>query len=397
WLTPRTRLEQREREDRVLADLDDLDLAWSSTRDAGDPRAISSFPLSYPDVLDRASELDRGAAVAWEIYQAGPADPLTAFRALTTVIYAEANGLTPVLAGRSELLDQAAAVLDRPDTTLFAMWCGFRRQRTAAERLDAAARAQALAAEPVPADSPWPPDMVPYLADDIACTLLAAIDPPRARDAAERCWRSPGAGPFEVANYGSMLHRTGLHEQAIEVLRPLVTQGVPRQDLVLVQWGACTAAFALLALGRTDDAIAAVEPWRAEIGRRNWPNEKRRHLMVRAWALLQQGKIERAADLVAAHLPLAVLDVPVVQVLQERTERLAGRLSDLARLPDLIDECRPHRYLSPGSWLCLAVEQALRVDGAERATLLDEIMAERRGLYLSFGYQEDLDQLLAAD
>ncbi|HVE63675.1 MAG TPA: adenylate/guanylate cyclase domain-containing protein, partial [Mycobacteriales bacterium] len=46
WLTPRTRLEQREREDRVLADLDDLDLAWSSTRDAGDPRAISSFPLS---------------------------------------------------------------------------------------------------------------------------------------------------------------------------------------------------------------------------------------------------------------------------------------------------------------------------------------------------------------
>ncbi|HVE63903.1 MAG TPA: adenylate/guanylate cyclase domain-containing protein [Mycobacteriales bacterium] len=395
WPTPATRLQQRELENRVLADLDDLDLAWSATRDGGDRRAVSSFPLSYADVLDRAGDVQRAVAVAWEIYQAGPAD-LTAFRALAIVVWAETTNVVPVLAGRSELLDQAAAALDRPDTTLFALWCGFARQRTAAERLDLAARAQALAAEPVPADSPWPADLVPWVADKITEEMLEFVDPPRARAAAERCWRSPGAGPWDVALYGWTLHESGLHRQALGVLWPLVAQGVTRQDPVRVHWGACTAASALLALDRTDDALAAVEPWRAEVARRDWPSEKRRHLSVHAWALLQQGEVEQAADLVAAHLPISLLAVPTVPVLRERTERLAGRLTDLARLRDLIDERRPHRFLALDMWLCLAVEQALRVDGAERAQLLDEIVAERRGLYLPFGYQEDLDELLGA-
>ncbi|MBK5307497.1 MAG: adenylate/guanylate cyclase domain-containing protein [Frankiaceae bacterium] len=395
WPTPATMRQQAELHDQVLADLDDLDLAWSWTRDCGDPRAVSSFPLSYADVLERAGEMHRAAAVAWEIYEAGPAESLTSFRALALVVLAETEHHFPVLAGRSERLEQAAADLDRPDTTLWHLLSTYKRMRTVGERTDIAARAQALATAPLPSDSPWPADLVPYNADHLPLLVLQYVDPPRARDAAERCWRSPAAGTLDVANYGLLLHRTGLHANAVDVTWPLVLQGVTRQEPHWVHFGACMAAMALLALGRTDDALAAVEPWHAEVARRNVPSMARRHLAVTAWALLQQGDLDAAADLVAAHLPIALLERATVHVLQERTERLTGRLTDPARLADLIEERRPHRFLCLDMWLCLAVEQALRVDGAERAQLLDEIVAERRGLYLPFGYQEDLDLLRA--
>lgn len=393
-LSPASHAAFQAHEDQVLEHLEDLELAWLHVLASGDAARVNAFPATFFLVLESIGERQRSAKVAAAIADADPRPSVATAHALSHEVYLSREGYAVVGEDRAVKLKAMALALDRSD--IHHMTCRMEPYGGSAAELQAAVTAlRAVPLHPHPSDSPWPADLLAALTDNAVYAYLIYADPEQARLSARACWDRPARGPLDVANYGRALHEAGRHEEALGVLQPLLALGVPRVDGSSVHYGVCVAARALLALGRLQEALAAVEPWRVEVARRDWAGEKRRQCGVRAWALLLQGDTEQAADLVADHAHLTITQIPLIPLLRERTERLACRLTDLDRLPVLIERVRPQRLVTLDLWLSLVVEQALRSSGNERQQLLDEVVAERRGIYLPFGYEADLEQLLS--
>ncbi|HVE62835.1 MAG TPA: adenylate/guanylate cyclase domain-containing protein [Mycobacteriales bacterium] len=382
--------EYKARRARVRDLYDELGLAWSHVQLASDETRLQAFPnVWFNEVFERTQD----STALDTLLEVSRIPNRQLVQALAEKAYQHQSMSHPVPPALMDRLFTVAAAVGSPEARLWALCHGF-QDLTPQQRRDWVAEMdeQLLL---VPPDSPWSRDELTVQRDNMAAVLLQFVDPELALAAATRNHAGGTLGMLATRNLAISQSNLGRWQEVLETAAPIIAAGVARQDFVAAHVTVAAAGRAMVQLGHAQEALDVLEPWTVEADRRGWQLPRELSVASAAFALCELGRADEAVALFAdlTH-PLAH---PMSRVMSLRVERLSGIDSDSRPADELVRELHPRAWTVLTHYLAAVVELALRTtSGEERRAVLARLDEFDRLVVLGYGYQADLDALLAA-
>jgi predicted ATPase/tetratricopeptide (TPR) repeat protein len=386
--SPYTMVEVLRQHRRVAELYDELGLAWVHELGVGDAVSIRSFPVVwFEQVFDRthdSSGLDAVLACSNE-----PSLDL-AFALKARLDMDWSAGLTATSELVSSRLREVADALDHPEARLLVLAEFAGLEGRSGDQMRELITQMDILLEQVSVDSPHSQEGMRLRRDNIATFVLMFIDPAVAEAAALNCHQGDPGDGASLFNLAAIYLAYGRWQDVLDVTAAAVTRGPVRTEFAWTHNAVATAARALVALGRPQDALDLLAPWSLEVIRRGWQLPLEIDATARAAALLALGRVPEAQEVIT-NLPRPLTRASA-KLMALRLDRLSAGSLDPAQAAAEAAGFDPVMMLT--YHLGALVEQALREPSPDtRQALLERILAFNTTLIIPLGYQADLDQL----
>lgn len=397
-IPPISRQDSQRQDALMVRELAHVAACWQLALADADPARRRDFPLEYGGCLMwNIGDLPAGVAVLQAVVSSSRQPTVALFGALFR-LYNAAEELGAVIAPEHEEAMRATArALDRPDVDLHLACHDYELMNSGdSVRLRAAVEHMQVLLSQVPADSPFSAEYLHDLVDNMTYVYLMDVDPMGALVAARLNAASGSMGVLGQANLAIALARVGLHEEAVKRFATLVEAGVPHLERKHAWEWAASVAQSMVAVGEAPRARDLLRLWQGYLQGR--PEEPRVWgQRVEAYVLTALGELQAAIE-VLNQIPAEQRAGLGIALMFHRIHRLGSGPTGTAEVDHEIDAWRalPPADRRLDTHLSLLVERAAREPDASRRHDLAKAADQERGvIHLPWGYQADLDRLLA--